>query len=380
MLIEIRKVGFVNKGAELMLYAVLKELRERYPSAGFAMQPNYGKAPFWKRAELGLYQKAPGWHRSPLLNLSGLLDREKLRALYGIVFDKQIDVVIDAAGFSYSDQWGSASSRELASSCKKWKKRGTKVLLLPQAFGPFKSTEIRNSIKEVVENANLIFARDSVSYNYLTEVVGERSNVKMAPDFTNLISGIMPADFDPDKNQICIVPNCRMIDKSAKGDGSVYIPFLIRCIKHLMNHGAKPFLLVHEGDADAKLAFEISAAFLGGVPIVMETHPLKIKGILGACKATIGSRFHGLVSALSQGVPSLATGWSHKYEMMFNDYGFGQGLLDVKCSSGELEEKMFLLLDDSTRNEISRGLKNHSLREVQKSRAMWSQVFRCIED
>ena len=59
-LIEIRKAGFVNKGAELMLYAVLEKMKQEFPDAEFAMAPSRSteSAPYLKRAELGLFQKA----------------------------------------------------------------------------------------------------------------------------------------------------------------------------------------------------------------------------------------------------------------------------------------------------------------------------------
>ncbi len=96
-------------------------------------------------------------------------------------------------------------------------------------------------------------------------------------------------------------------------------------VRLLQQRDEKPFFLVHESRNDRAIAERVSAR-LGGVPIVEESDPLAIKGILGACKASVGSRFHGLVSALSQGVPALAVGWSHKYRMLFRDYGFEQGM------------------------------------------------------
>lgn len=166
--------------------------------------------------------------------------------MYGVVLDKEVDVVIDAAGFAYSDQWGDEPSIELAQSAKRWARNGTRVILLPQALGPFTSEKIRTAMQGVVEHADLIFARERISFEHLTDLVGQRDNIRQAPDFTNLISGVLPANFDVEQNRFCIVPNCRMLDKTDQATRDAYLPFLIECTRYLLEKGARPFVLVHE--------------------------------------------------------------------------------------------------------------------------------------
>lgn len=377
MIIEIRKAGFVNKGAELMLHATLHKMKEAYPSARFVMAPSTdsGSAPYLKRAELGFLQKASLYTFGVQLGGLAALAPAKLREAYGVVLDKDIDIVMDAAGFAYSDQWGPESSEELASSCRRWKKQGTKVILLPQAFGPFTSSKIQEYMKIVVDHTDLIFARDPVSYDHLTRVAGERPHIRMAPDFTNLLEGIVPDRFDRDSNRFCLVPNYRMIDKTSQDKREAYLPFMIRCARYLMKKDQKPFILVHEGADDLRLAEQISDGAGGKLPVIAESHPRKIKGILGACEGTIGSRFHGLVSALSQGVPSLATGWSHKYKMLFQDYAFEEGLMDVTAVHEEIYRKIDLIIDDGSKGKIKSliTVKSEELKVLAEE--MWATVF-----
>jgi len=377
-LIEIRKAGFLNKGAELMLYSVLEKMKAAYPDAKFAMEPYRVSAPYEKRALLGFYQKPRlfkmGIQFGQLFNLVPGIIKDTL----GIVTDKDVDIVIDAAGFLYSDQWDVRSSLELSDSCKRWKKNGTKVILLPQAFGPFKNPNIRKAIKVVLNNADLVFAREKVSYDYLVDVAGERPNLKMAPDFTNLIEGVLPDKFNTQTNRFCLVPNYRMIDKTPKEQSEAYLPFMINCAKYLVKKNVKPFILVHEGADDLMLAEKINKAVGDILPIIKETNPLKIKGILGACEGTLGSRFHGLVSALSQGVPALATSWSHKYQMLYDDYGFSEGLLDVTSSEQELHAKLDLLINEASKARIKQTLAQNSASLKEQSKAMWDDVFAAL--
>ncbi|MEH6671649.1 polysaccharide pyruvyl transferase family protein [Halopseudomonas sp.] len=376
MIIEIRKAGFVNKGAELMLYAVLDKIREHYPSATFTMAPSYreGSEHFHKMTRLGFYPKASFWQFGVQWgNLAAFMPKS-IRDMCGLVLDRDVDIVLDAAGFAYSDQTSIKNSKELAHSSLRWKKNGTRTILLPQAFGPFEKNETKELVKKWASRVDLIFAREPESYKYLTDLVGEQKKIKLYPDFTNLLQGVLPISYDASDKRIALVPNYRMVDRTNKQESEAYLPFMIRCAKYLVEKEAQPFVVVHEGENDRILAEKISEA-AGGIPIVTETDPLHIKGILGSCDATIGSRFHGLVSALSQGIPSLGTGWSHKYLRLFENYDFKEGIVSVLDSDAVLEKKIDLLINPESADKTRRKLEDISKQQKKLSEEMWSIVF-----
>lgn len=380
MIIEIRKAGFVNKGAELMLRAIMEKVQMAYPDSLLTMVPTHSGAgmPFRKVVDHGFYPKASLYQYGfQLGDLAGLAPR-KLREMYGVILGRDVDVVIDAAGFSYSDQWGARSTRELAHSAGRCRKQGSKMILMPQAFGPFTGKRIRKAIRDAVDNIDLIMPRDLTSYVYLTEITGERTCIRQYPDFTNLIDGIVPEYFDPNQHGVCLVPNYRMVDKTDGSRSRAYLPFMVNCAKKLRERNAKPFILVHDSTNDRWLSNQVSEG-AGGIPVLVENDPLKIKGVLGASFASIGSRFHGLVSALSQGVPSLATGWSHKYSELFSDYGFPEGVISVDIADSELAEKIDRLVDDRGNRELADSLQKKSVLLKSYSEAMWSEVFSLID-
>lgn len=374
MIVEIRNVSFVNKGAELMLHAILQRVSQEWPETKFVMVARKS-TPYLQRARLGLYQKPLRDIRGISIPEIGSLIPATLRETYGLILDSELDVVLDASGFAYGDQWGKINTITMAKATKRWKSRGAKVILLPQAFGPFSSTTIRNAIKSVADHADLIYAREPISYQYLIEAVGERPNIKMAPDFTNLVNGIVPNDFNTEQNRFCIIPNYRMIDKTSPEISTVYIPFLVSCTRYLQHKGAKPFILIHGEENDLKLAQQVNSALDKEIEIVRESDPLKIKGILGTCEGTLGSRFHGLVSALSQGVPSLGTGWSHKYQMLFDDYHISECLLDPMSEITEIYKKIDMIVDEPSKSKIHEIIVKNATVQKQITKEMWDEIF-----
>jgi colanic acid/amylovoran biosynthesis protein len=169
-----------------------------------------------------------------------------------------------------------------------------------------------------------------------------------------------------------------MIDMTSQEQSRAYIPFMVSCAKYLLEKKSNPFILIHEGHKDMHLAQKIAKGAGGEIPIIKEDHPLNIKGILGSCQGSIGSRFHGLVSALSQGVPSLATGWSHKYKMLFKDYDFEDGLLDVTIDEKDIRKKIELIIDPDNRQKVQSVIIAKSNELKQQSENMWSKVFEIL--
>jgi colanic acid/amylovoran biosynthesis protein len=82
-------------------------------------------------------------------------------------------------------------------------------------------------------------------------------------------------------------------------------------------------VVVHDASGDdlalaRRIRDEISSS---GVTLVQEEDPVALKRVIARSWMLVGSRYHSLVAAFSAQVPALALGWSHKYEMLFRDFG-----------------------------------------------------------
>lgn len=381
MTIEIRGVGFVNKGAELMLHAILQKIRSRYPKVKFVMAPSANVSPYIKRAEQGLYQKVT--YEKAGIDIGDLivsLIPKKRREMYGLVRTKEIDIVLDAAGFAHGDQWGVKNTNKLLKLAKKYKKNNTQLILLPQAFGPFENQDVSSKMSELASLCDLVFTREELSYKYLKSIVQDESMVYNMPDFTNLVTPKEVENFDFQTYDFCIIPNYKMVSKNwNESESDSYLDVITTAINYLRKQGKTPFILVHEGKKDMSLAQEISKR-VNGIEIFKEEDPLKVKGILNGVSGVIGSRFHSLVSALSQATPALGTSWSHKYQMLFKDYGFEEGILGLDSNKEQIESKIDMIINQESQKQLIAQLEAHSKKLKNQSEQMWKIVFKKFEE
>ena len=373
MIIELRGVEFVNKGAELMLHAIVEKIRQKYPQALIAMQVG-SQTPKTKLKQYGIYVKFSN-NRS---NRIGRLIPRVLRLKAGYVLEREVDLVMDGSGFAFGDQWGAAyAQRRLGSQITQWHNDGKKIILLSQAFGPFENAELKQVMKKIIANSHLIFAREEESFQYLTGLKPADHIIK-APDFTNLIQGILPHDFNTATHQVAIIPNYKMIDKGSQGD-NVYLSFLKHTIKKVIELGLKPFFLIHEGKQDLELAEKVNTMLDTPLDVTAKENPLEIKGIIAVSKFIVCSRFHGVVSALSQGVPCVVTGWSHKYKMLLNEYDYDEGLISDLSDTNTVDNMLQKLATPEINKQISDKLKTNSLLQKENSKKMWDRVYNLID-
>jgi polysaccharide pyruvyl transferase WcaK-like protein len=155
---------------------------------------------------------------------------------------------------------------------------------------------------------------------------------------------------------------------------------LHKIVRNIQEANYDPIFLIHEGEKDLLLAKDVNREYSLDIGIIKEDDPLIVKGIIGQVQGIVTSRFHGLVSGLSQAIPSLCIGWSHKYKALLEDYNVSEALInkDDLVSEDHLSSKLNLILLGESRSNVIDVLKRSSAIEKAKSEEMWEQVFKVI--
>jgi colanic acid/amylovoran biosynthesis protein len=301
-----------------MLRAIIEQVRAADQEAVLVVDP--AVSPYDWRATHGFRQLFDSRQMGVLGPLRQMSLHAGYRKRFGLMRPEEIDVVLDASGFAFGDEWKPECVEGSASCFERYRRLGATIVLLPQAFGPFTSARIREATRRILAAAHLVFARDQESLQHCRDIVGKNAPLRRAPDFTNVLKGRVPADWARDPAHVAVVPNRQMLAHGKEASRRGYLRLLTEAIRRVASAGYRPFVLVHE-ERDREIADQLAREARVTEPVAQSADPLELKGILGACAFSIGSRFHGLVSALSQGVPCLGTSWSHKYRELFDDYG-----------------------------------------------------------
>lgn len=374
MIIQIDGTNTLNKGAELMLVAIIEQIEEKYPRAKVIYNSNHtNEKKLNIKTDLNIKKRF--WLKNGRLPIA-LLSRLKLpytffTSKYAL---KNIDIVLDASGFQFSDQWNYSKERLniLENYLRDLKKYKSKIVFLPQALGPFETEPGKKAVEIINEFSDIIIAREQISYDYVINAGANKKKVWKHPDFTLLVKGIFPEKYNHLKGKVCIIPNIKMVTHTNAGD-SEYLEFLKKIILVFKELGKDVFILNHEGSGDLKICNQLNSLFDDSLEIVTDLNAKEVKGVIGASFITVSSRFHGVASALSQGVPCLATSWNHKYKMLFQDYDQQDQIINV--NDDWLTTRIKVIETFNNHKEINKALsaKKESLAiEIQ---SMWNKIW-----
>ncbi len=370
-----------NKGAELMLYAILQEIERKYPEAEvFIPKDRVRQGLGYVKTSLKLhfcdYRLIDRLIR--LFHVNGILRRLHFpQTSPKLSIPEMIDFFIDGSGFLFSDQ----QSKYITSRIGYWgnlltqlRTQGSKIVFLPQAFGPAELENTKCFFTLLSEYADVIMPREQVSYNYI-EKSGKvnMKKVKLFTDFTSLVDGVSPEKLVHLKNGICIIPNLRMIDRGAitKDD---YKNLLSTIVAEGKKSGHPVYLLNHEGMGDELLALELQKELANNIEVVTGLNALEVKGVISTAYVVVSSRFHGVASALNCCVPCLATSWSHKYKELFLDYKMENCILPLDNIDKAVEMVCEFIADE--KNKKIRSLLAVEVPRIKdETRKMWREVW-----
>lgn len=159
MKIVLSGIGVANKGAELMLYAVLQEIERRHPEATIYIS-TYALDPY----RLNYVQTSLHLKYVPLHKFIRICNRLRFRLLKICLSNIPVpnaDYFLDVSGFLFSDQFNlkDENVEEWRNKLSSYANQGTRICFLPQAFGP---TERRNTLRTLAllsKYANVVIAR-----------------------------------------------------------------------------------------------------------------------------------------------------------------------------------------------------------------------------
>lgn len=367
-----------NKGAELMLYAILQEIERKDPNGVvYIEKKNIKQGRKYIRTNIRLIvlerfsEKIVNAFR-----INGILRRLHIPQIeIGYEEIPMIDYVIDGSGLHFTDQMTRAELlpywNHVFSNAKN---NNAKIVFLPQGFGPIEKQATKDAVKLLFDNADIVFAREQVSYDMLKKCqVANMEKIKVSTDFTAMVEGVFPEKYKKLKGGICVIPNMQMINKGVLTKES-YIDYIKTIVEISMKSGKVVYLLNHEGKADEALLKECRAKLPASIAVVTGLNALETKGLISSAYVVITSRFHGLASALNSCVPALSTSWSHKYRCLYEDYGLSSGVLTLSNMVDDI--KMIEdILDEKNNHSIRKHLQASNPKIKKQISEMWTTIW-----
>ena len=359
--VEIKGIGYPNKGADLLLNSVLEKTKEMNfhvcmePYSPYENKVNY---PIWTKTSIYKF----GINLLFPLNLLPSYITSRL----GFVKPKKVNLILDASGFAYGDDWPSS----LAKSRLLYEKTTARIVLLPQSLGPFTKKSSIKVAKKIARKAHYIFSREEVGKVNFEKITGK--TIKTCPDITFDYNPILNKTERTKKTGVLIIPNFQV----KKREGSKYITNMVKTITYILKTSKNVKLLNHEGLKDQIICEKIQEIIFNQMNVKLDIlnpeNGVKAKLLISTADLVITSRYHGLISALIQQVPVGCYGWSFKYDAILSRFN----LPIFNLSDNDENDLKELCSKDYALRFKSEEYRKELLAIKQEIKQMWDDVFK----
>lgn len=381
--------NFINKGAEAMLKTVQHEILKNYPGASIYVICSTLQREVASRQgfiPISFTFSSPLRRKLRILYGNGKSKLTRMLGLKSVPFAdvtpekeirkqiKKLSMAIDVSGYAYHDSRDYRQPLETIKIIKFCKEKGAKYIFMPQAWGSFDKPKVAENVHRMLNMSDGFFARDAVSRDYLAELLRkETSAIPIYPDIAFsfptpdlAIGAKMLRDagrINTGRKLLILGPNMRVYSRSkGVGEANAYVQKLLGIARYAINDLGMDVALVaneihiqEEGyHSDDRFICRILLEELNDKEHCFFTDRYltaqEVKSIIGNGDLVVASRFHALIFALSQKIPSMAISWSHKYRELFR-------LFDME---------KFVVEDSELKNDPTINLLNELVRDREK--------------
>lgn len=348
--------GFHNSGAQAMMFTIVSELRKKNPNIEFFI---LGKG------NALLYESEYAMNcRMYFLKGEWQLYSELFEAI------TMTDIIVDISGYQLSSDFPKFYTEMFLQYFRLSKFYKIPIYVMPQSFGPLNfDRNYLGILKNYMSNAEVIFARETDGYRYLTEEL-KLGNVKMAIDCVlqsteivreNIYYDLIHNKFGQKANAVALVPNTRCFDFA---DKNRIIYLYIAIAQKVLNLGHQLYIVPHSEDEE--LCKVIYDYFKGNDKVCLiekQINCIDFSEFIKDVEYVIASRYHSIIHSYKEGIPCFILGWAVKYKEVAELFGQGEYVFDI-CSGDEstqticdkLEEfdKCYLAEKDKIRSILPR--------------------------
>mgnify|MGYP000048597936 CR=1 FL=1 len=279
------------------------------------------------------------------------------------------DLVVDIWGIGFSDTISKRTFRSSVLSGGRFlvgRILGKRVVKYTADLGPFDTRWNRFFSKWYFNHTvDLILARSESTRQRLLQL-GVKTPIKVCPDTAFLL----PAERSPfseglvkrrQEGRPIVGFSVSHMAARQSGDWARYIEQVAHLADHVVKTtGAEIVFIPNELSPDVSAddvhfsQLVLDAMQSRDKAVIAPTADLtapQVKGVIGQCDVVVASRYHTIVAALSQAIPTLAIGWHAKYEGVMSLVGQEEFVCHVRSMTLDDLKTKFTVLWNS-RHEI----------------------------
>ncbi len=291
---------------------------------------------------------------------------------------READVVLDASGYTLGSGWSREGGTYLLDTIRTARRYDTKVVLMPQSFGPFDwgqddDAKFLKEVKEELSYCTKIYAREKEGYECLKSL--GLDNVELSADLVIrekpfpeigeiFVSGTPRAIEYPERGSVGFIVNENLF---RIGDAAAVRALYARLLDKLVEKGEKVYFL-NTSTADLELTEKIlqETQHRDKVTVITGDYSSpELIDMISRFKYVVASRYHSIVFGYRSGVPAIIFGWAAKYTDLAAHFGQQDYVVDVRDPGND---EIFGKIDDmAERHEQESQLIKKNLEDLQTS-------------